>query len=156
VIGRIVRSIDFERVLNAPTRARSLHFAVHHLDSVPSVPGPRSNPVDAIQLSTGDAPQKGVSVDEVIRKAPPDRLWLGAVVPKRHARRSVTRSLLKRHIRAAVSRQTRLPGGLWVVRLRAPFRPDQYVSATSNALSQAARDELDDVLAAAVRRPVPA
>ena len=154
MIGRIVRSIDFERVLNAPTRARSSHFAVHHLDSVPSLPGPKSKPVDNIQLSTGDAPQNGMSVDEVPQKAPPDRLWVGAVVPKRHARRSVTRSLLKRQIRCAVSRQPRLPGGLWVVRLRAPFRPDQYVSAASAALSQAARDELDGLLAAAVRGPV--
>ena len=49
-------------------------------------------------------------------------LWLGVLVPKRHARRAVTRSLLKREMRAGVVRQAqRLAPGLWVVRLRAPF-----------------------------------
>ena len=47
--------------------------------------------------------------------------WLGLVIPKRHARRSVTRSLLKRQIRAAAARRgPNSAQGLWVVRLRAP------------------------------------
>ncbi len=97
-----------------------------------------------------------MSVDDLLPPASPAvataQLWLGAVVPKRHARRSVTRSLLKRQIRAAVDRQDQLPGGLWVVRLRAPFDGKTFASAASNALRQAARDELDAVLAAALRR----
>ena len=60
-----------------------------------------------------------------------DGLWLGCVVPKRHARRAVTRSLLKRQIRGAFDRHAAaLAGGLWLVRLRAPFRrPTEFVSA---------------------------
>ncbi len=78
--------------------------------------------------------------------------WLGAVVPKRHARRAVTRSLLKRQMRAAVERHApRLPAGLWVVRLRAPFDRTAFPSAASTALRAAARDELDVVLARASR-----
>jgi ribonuclease P protein component len=149
VIGRIVRSIDFERVLRAPTRARSFHFAVHHLAAAPSRP---AKPAAAAKLSTGGAPDEGSSVDESLQTARPDGLWFGAVVPKRHARRSVTRTLLKRQIRAAVARQTDLAAGLWVVRLRAPFAREQFASAASSALSSAARTELDAVLAAAVRR----
>jgi ribonuclease P protein component len=70
--------------------------------------------------------------------------WLGSVVPKRHARRSVTRSLLKRQIRAVASRHAaRLPPGLWLVRLRAPFAAPGFVSAASTALRDAARSELE-------------
>ncbi len=77
----------------------------------------------------------------------PGRSWFGWVVPKRHAKRSVTRSLFKRQIRAAVVRHAAgLGAGLWVVRLRAPFEPSRYTSAASPALQQAARLELDDLL----------
>jgi ribonuclease P protein component len=73
--------------------------------------------------------------------------WLGCIVPKRHARRSVTRSTLKRQIRAAVARhEDRLPSGMWLVRLRGPFAPKQYPSADSAALRCAARDELEHLL----------
>lgn len=82
----------------------------------------------------------------------PEERWLGAVIPKRHARRAVTRTLLKRQIRAAMQRQPRLPGGLWVVRLRAPFDRAQFVSAASDGLRRAAHDELDALLADAARR----
>jgi len=80
-------------------------------------------------------------------------LWLGAVVPKRHARRAVTRTLLKRQIRVAVQRRApQLPAGLWVVRLRAPFDRARFASAASAALRQAAGAELDTLLADAARR----
>jgi len=78
--------------------------------------------------------------------------WLGTVVPKRHARRSVTRSLLKRQIRAAFGAaagapaDTGLAPGLWVVRLRAPFDRKQFPSAASDALRVAAREELDQLV----------
>jgi len=78
--------------------------------------------------------------------------WLGSVIPKRHARRSVTRSLLKRQIRSALVRHcATLPRGLWLVRLRAPFTPAAFPSAASAALRQAAHDELEQLLARAAR-----
>ncbi len=84
-------------------------------------------------------------------------VWLGAVVPKRHAKRSVTRTLLKRQIRAAVLRrgqpgQTPLPGGLWVVRLRAGFDRAVFASAASDPLRSAASAELDAMLTQAGRK----
>ena len=67
---------------------------------------------------------------------------------KRHARRAVTRSLLKRQIRAAGGRHAAaLAAGLWVVRLRAPFDRSRFASAASDALRRAARGELDALLA---------
>ena len=146
MIGRIVRSADFERVLRAPTWARSFHFTVHHLADRPSRPA-KAAPVP--EWSTAGAPDEGVSVDDFLQTVSAPCLWFGAVVPKRPARRSVTRSLLKRQIRAAMARQSELDAGLWVIRLRAPFAREQFVSAASSALGSAARIELDAVLAAA-------
>jgi ribonuclease P protein component len=148
VIGRIVRSADFERVLATPTRARSPHFAVHHLRSEPGTNCAPVVPVLSTDLSTGSTTRGEPVVDD----AAPNGLWLGVVVPKRHARRAVTRALLKRQIRAAVGRRPGVPGGLWVVRLRAAFAREQFPSAASDALRAAARAELDTLLAAAARR----
>jgi len=78
--------------------------------------------------------------------------WLGLVVPKRHARRAVTRTLVKRQIRNVVAAcAPQLEPGLWVVRQRNPFDVKQYPSAASDALKQAARAELRALLERAVR-----
>lgn len=80
------------------------------------------------------------------------------VVPKRHARRSVTRSLLKRQIRAtfaaarAATGEPGLPPGLWVVRLRAPIDRTRFPSAASEALRLTMRSELQAAWQQAVRR----
>jgi ribonuclease P protein component len=150
MIHRLLRSADFERVLRTRTQANTAHFAVHHVSDSPSVPAyARSEPV-APELSTGEADSDRALVDYFSAAA---AVWLGAVVPKRHARRSVTRTLLKRQIRAAMaSQQEVLSRGLWVIRLRAPFDRTAFPSAASDALKGAARDELEQLLAAVVRR----
>ena len=74
-----------------------------------------------------------------------EQWWLGLVVPRRHARRAVTRSLLKRQMRSAMADAVAgspLPPGLWVLRLRAPFDRAQFASAASSALRDSARSEL--------------
>jgi ribonuclease P protein component len=155
VIGRLLRSTDFERVLRTRTRASSAHFAVHHLPGPPSRPHKPAAEIGVLaksgELSTGDAPTLVEPVDDFSfgeRKG----VWLGTVVPKRHARRAVTRTLLKRQIRLAVSaRAGALLGGLWVVRLRAPFDKTSFPSAASAALKTCARRELDVLLSSAVR-----
>lgn len=154
--GRIVRSADFERVLGSAPRARSPHFAVHHVASMPS--RAMHKPSER-KLSTGSNPTIVHHVDDSATSAEPAPAaavvagqWLGTVVPKRHARRSVTRTLLKRQIKAAWQRHDRLPDGLWVVRLRAPFARDRFPSAASDALALAAREELDAMLAGLLHR----
>ncbi|MBC7956557.1 MAG: ribonuclease P protein component [Cytophagales bacterium] len=152
MIGRIVRSVDFERVLGSPIRARSAHFAVHFLESRPSQPAkPRAEAVST-ELSTGQAPEQGMAVDDFR----PHACWLGSVVPKRHARRSVTRNLIKRQIRRVAAAQTGLAHGLWVVRLRSPFDKQRFQSASSDALQALAGEELASLLAEAARRVLPA
>ena len=77
--------------------------------------------------------------------------WLGLVVPKRHARRAATRSLLKRQMRAhAAQFRSRLPAGQWLIRLRAPFDARLYPSAASAQLRDAAGSELAMVFAGAL------
>lgn len=76
----------------------------------------------------------------------PTAWWLGCVVPKRHARRAVTRSLLKRQVRGAFERHgAALPRGMWLVRLRQAFALAEFPSARSVALQRAARSELDQL-----------
>lgn len=155
VIARLVRSEDFERVLRTRTRVRSLHFAVHHLADRPSVCAKPAGRSGAAQLSTGIEGSEVHAVDDSApERAPvaPGSLWLGAVVPKRHARRSVTRTLLKRQIRSVVAgHAASLAAGLWIVRLRAPFERATFVSAASEALKHAARAELERLLLDAAR-----
>jgi ribonuclease P protein component len=156
LIARLVRAADFERVLRTRSRASSMHFAVHHLPDRPGLPAKPVRKAIGSRLSTGDQPMAIQAVDDlsVPPRAPaPDAVWLGAVVPKRHAKRSVTRTLLKRQIRSAVTgRSEALADGLWVVRLRAPFDRSHFVSAASDELRRAARVELEQLLADAVQR----
>lgn len=148
MIGRIVRSTDFERVLRVRSRVSSVHFALHYLSDQPAQGVARAANALQQQLSTGEAPRSASAVDD----AAPSALWLGAVVPKRHARRAVTRTLLKRQIRAAMARHAaHLAAGLWVVRLRSPFDRARFTSAASEHLKRAASAELEQVLTAAAQ-----
>ncbi len=82
----------------------------------------------------------------------PDGLWLGCLVPKRHARRAVTRNLLKRQVRSVFQRHAaQLPRGLWLVRLRQPFAVADFPSSASGALAQAVRAELDRLFSPLLR-----
>lgn len=162
-VQRLVQSADFERVLGAPQKARSPHFAVHFVAAQPAGRSPRQPSGDSSvaadaetsgdKLSTDVVGVPALPVDDLPLQAPAGR-WLGLVVPKRHARRAVTRTLLKRQIRAVVGEQAeQLPPGLWVVRLRAPFDVRQFRSAASQALRDAARAELQKMIRAAASAP---
>jgi ribonuclease P protein component len=147
--GRLVHKADFERLLATRWRSRSAHFALHHVIGEPAPPLWKHKPLSSGELST---------VAEQLVTGPVDNndvaQWLGCLVPKRHARRSVTRSLLKRQIRAGFLRHADfLPGGLWLVRLKAGFAKEQFVSAASPRLAQAVRAEIDGLLAPLCHQP---
>lgn len=80
---------------------------------------------------------------------------VGFIIPKRYARRSVTRNLIRRQMRAAVQRHQaafRSPiGAKWVLRLRAAFAIETFPSAASQALKSSVRSELDALLAGSKR-----
>ena len=145
-LARIVKSVDFVRVLRVRSRAATDHFAVHHLAALPSPARSRGGKLSTILVDQGARP-----VDDLPAEAPAAlESWVGAVVPKRHAKRAVTRSLLKRQIYAAAERhRDGLAPGLWIVRLRSPFDKTRFASAASDALRRGARDELEVLLSAA-------
>lgn len=71
------------------------------------------------------------------------RLLLGALTPKRWAKRAVTRNLIKRQIyevSALYAHELTLTAH--VVRQRAEFDKGQFISASSSALKKAVRGEL--------------
>lgn len=79
-----------------------------------------------------------------------DEPWIGALIPKRWARRAVTRNAIRRQI-YAVSDDPACPmsNAAHVVRLRSAFDKKKYPSASSEALKQAVRDELQQLFARA-------
>ncbi len=148
-------SPDFQQALGTRPVARSAHFAVHF--AVPSLQ--RKHPAKD-QLSTGEGGEAVEPVDEVRTHL---RVWrLGLVVPKKMARRSVTRQLIKRQARelfrlhapaleAAGWLHDAQPVGDWVVRLKAPYAKADWPSAASDLLKAAVRDELLAVLEQCIR-----
>ncbi len=142
MLARLVHKADFQRLLSRPIASRSAHFAVHHLIDCPTRPARPPNSAPDRKLSTSDEPIGSETVNNSV-----DRHWLATVLPKRHARRSVTRNLLRRQIRAVLQEQVdRLPKGLWLVRLRAPFGVE-FRSAASARLRDTVRDELRGLFA---------
>jgi ribonuclease P protein component len=71
-------------------------------------------------------------------------VWVGAMVPKRWAKRAVTRNAIKRQIYSVSTEiESVLPVSAHVVRLRAGFDRAQFKSATSEALKKAVRTEIE-------------
>ena len=78
---------------------------------------------------------------------------LGAMVPKRWARRAVTRNTIKRQVyNVSPAFASVLPIQAYVLRLRAGFDRSVFVSATSDVLKIAVRTELLALFAMAVDR----
>ena len=133
-----LRGADFERLLSTRPCARSEHFVLHH------VPAPQAPPPAELSTSVPDNGPTGV-----------DDLRLALVVPKRHARRAVTRSLIKRQGRALFAAHAgRLSAGDWLLRLRSGYPLTEFPSAASPALRRAVRTELQ-TLFGRVAAPAP-
>jgi ribonuclease P protein component len=141
-VARLKRGAEIQRLLETPIKQRSAHFAIHHIGHEGLAALRTMNTSSAPNLSTDHAQTCPKPVDDEVIE-----LVLGCLVPKRHARRAVTRSLLKRQMRSAAERLAEaLPNGHALLRLRQPFAPKQYPSACSEALRLAARAELDQLL----------
>lgn len=156
VIASITRAADFSRVLKEPCRARSPHFAVHFLAQPPQSWQPKSATTPNATVGAAGT-ELSTAVDTSLPKAvdegPTQERWLGLVVPKKHAKRSVTRSLLKRRIRVAVLHAEHLDAGMWVVRLRSPFPRTEFSSAASEQLGLVASVELAALMSKAASTP---
>jgi len=132
-VQRLKTREQFQAVLAGRTVARTTHFAMHS-----------SAPVMATDsLSPLTLPSK----PELFS---PDRTWIGAMVPKRWARRAVTRNLIKRQIYSIADHfESSLPQAAHVVRLRAPFDRTHFKSASSDELKKAVRMEVEQLFSLA-------
>lgn len=116
------------------TISRTPHFVLHRaaLEPASTEPGPAQEKRQAL-FALADQP------------------WIGAVVPKRWARRAVTRNGIKRQIYSvSAAFEQRLPRAAFVVRLRQDFARAQFTSAWSPALGAAVRGELLQLFAKVV------
>ncbi len=78
--------------------------------------------------------------------------WIGAMVPKRWAKRAVTRNAIKRQIyTVGADCLPRAAQVAWVVRLRRDFSRKEFTSASSEALTQAVRSEVLALLQAGAK-----
>lgn len=124
---RLQTRSQFQAVLANHTIARTAHFAMHRTEIN----------ADTAALSE------------------PQAVGLGAMVPKRWAKRAVTRNLIKRQIyNLGYDYETRLVNADHVVRLRATFDRKQFKSASSEQLKTAVRLELEQLFRKAVA-PMP-
>lgn len=118
-VQRLRTRAQFQALLAERPVARTRHFAWHRLRELP--------PAEWALAPHGP--------------------WLGALVPKRWARRAVTRNAIGRQVHAlGAARLAALPGA-HLIRLRAAFAPDAFPSASSRALKRAVRAELEQLLA---------
>lgn len=151
-----LNAADFKQALGTRPVARSAHFTVHF--AAPAVnlsPRVRQPSPD---LSTTTAPDTVEPVDVCVGPWPGALVWrLGLVLPKRMARRSVTRSLIKHqarelwrlhapHLLQAGWISPERPAGNWVLRLKAPWPKDEFPSAASEPLKLAVQAELQAML----------
>lgn len=138
-VGVLRGAERFAALLSGRPVSRTEHFAAYH----------RSHS----KLSTGTDDKLMRAVDG----APSGPgLVVGFVIPKRHAKRAVTRVAIRRQMRAAVARHgAGLAGGEWALRLRVPWDPKQFRSATSAALVEAVHAELDALLQGVAARRAP-
>lgn len=126
-IKRIKTHAQFEEVMKQTTRISYNNFVLHY----------RLN-----QLSTQVEPLTCLPVDNLKNVS----LRFGLVIPKRWAKRAVTRSLIKRQCRAQFALiANQLPAGDWVVRLRRKFDNPPLVSASSPVLKKQVQQELQNL-----------
>ncbi|MCD2167737.1 ribonuclease P protein component [Comamonas koreensis] len=139
---------QFQAAMAGGTIARTAHFALHRLVLPANASGS-----DAAPSGPGDQPAKVVPPALFAFEA----TWLGAMVPKRWARRAVTRNAIKRQIYAvAALHEAQLPVAAHVVRLRSTFDRKQFISPSSDVLKQAVRAELMQLFARAHKNSLPA
>ena len=125
---------QFQAVLAGQTLAKTAHFALHCCALEP--------PTAAVQ---------GVALPVLFPKS---AVWLGAMVPKRWAKRAVTRNAIKRQIynvsadfELILSQRNGVEVGEHLI------DRSQFVSASSDVLKAAVRAELQQLFS---RLPVPA
>jgi ribonuclease P protein component len=136
-VQRLKTRAQFQAVLAGAMVAKTSHFALHRnrLDAQPA----------AMQAGKPQEPATLFRVQD---------MWIGAMVPKRWAKRAVTRNAIKRQIYAvSADFSDQYPQAAFVVRLRRAFDRTEFVSAVSDQLRQAVRAELQALMQAGAKAP---
>ena len=121
---------QFQAVLGGELIAKTSHFALHRV-GIQAV-APATHSTNSCKLF------------------PINAVWLGAMTPKRWAKRAVTRNTIKRQIYTVSASLTQtLPDAAFLVRLRREFSRSTYQSASSAALKEAVRNELVELMQSA-------
>jgi ribonuclease P protein component len=126
-VQRIKTRAQFQAAMAGTVIARTPHFVLH--------------------CAALDEPQRSMKQTNSAGRPtvlfPLHAAWLGAMVPKRWAKRAVTRNAIKRQI-YSVSNEIapQFAMAAHVVRLRSTFDRARFASATSEALKVAVRREL--------------
>ena len=124
--------------MSAQTAARTAHFVLHMAPLGLTVPANPSSPTANQPLAMLAGLAGGC---------------LGVVVPKRWAKRAVTRNTIKRQAFSVIQDfEPDLPVAAYVVRLRSGFDRGRFPSATSEPLKAALRLELQQLFQDALAR----
>ena len=142
-VQRLKTRPQFQAALAGSLGVRSAHFALHSCDLALVYP-----PKMASAAATEPLPVQPQG------RSPLQDGALGAMVPKRWAKRAVTRNAIKRQIYAVSDEfapQLRPLGH--VVRLRSAFDRQEFISASSELLKAAVRAELVELFTRASAHP---
>lgn len=124
---------QFQAVLKGSIVAKTEHFALHRSQLDAGVPVGLTG-----RLQTSAAP-----FPVALALFPVQDVWIGAMVPKRWAKRAVTRNAIKRQIyTVSANFLTQFPKAAFLVRLRREFSRAEFVSATSARLKDAVHAEV--------------
>ncbi len=133
---RLKTRAQFQAVLAGETVARSEHFALHRSRLPYGERGVAGN-------TASNVVETSVQCIKLQPLFPVLDLWIGAMVPKRWAKRAVTRNAIKRQIyTVSADFSPKQRQAAFVVRLRRDFSRKVYLSASSDLLMQAVRTEL--------------
>ena len=109
---------DFQTVMSGNKTSRTDYFSLHSCDRVL-----------VAQLKTSSDGSTNI--------------LFGALVPKRCAKRAVTRNSIKRQIRSIVSEQTKLSSNkAYVIRLHKVIKQTHSISANSDYIKEIIRNDL--------------
>lgn len=142
---------QFQAVLAGSVIAKTEHFVLHRngLEAT----APRTRPDAAKDISSRKTiPDNGPAAPADVNAPvlfPVRDIWIGAMVPKRWAKRAVTRNAIKRQIyNVSADSMHNYPQAVFLVRLRREFSRKEFLSATSMQLKEAVRIEVQALMKA--------
>ncbi|MFZ9439996.1 MAG: ribonuclease P protein component [Hylemonella sp.] len=135
---RLKTKSQFQALRAQPATAKTPHFALHLIEI---------GAIVATAMPEEQAGEKRTSLRLLSGRQ--NGPLIGALIPKRWAKRAVTRNAIRRQIYQVAEKTMANRGGQAVlVRLRASLSGDEFESACSNHLKRFVRKELETLMMA--------